>query len=226
MREEWGNAPGLYFRFGIFIAMSGALMPGPMLAVTIKESLEQGWYAGLLIATGHALAEIILLFLFALGLGTVIQTRWVTVVVGIIGGLVLVIMGLDMANKALRERVVLSFSGQGDKPDAQITRKSIGRALGAGVIVSVANPYWIIWWLTIGILYVTQALQHGWPGLGCFYTGHVMADYVWYVMVAIIVATGKKFITAAVYKWILVGCGLLLVVLGLYFSMQGVMAVI
>ena len=25
-----------------FIVMSGALMPGPMLAVTIKESLEQG----------------------------------------------------------------------------------------------------------------------------------------------------------------------------------------
>ncbi len=205
--------------------MSGALMPGPMLAVTIKESLEQGWPAGIFITTGHAAAEIALLFLFALGLGTVIKVQWITAVVGIIGGIVLIIMGLDMLMGAIRNRVGLDLNG-GDKPAGQVTAKSIGRAVGAGVIVSAANPYWIIWWLTIGVMYVAEALKYGWLGLGCFYTGHILADYVWYVLIAVIVATGKKFLTAAVYKWILAGCGVLMVILALYFSLQGIRAII
>ena len=146
-----------------------------------------GW---LFITTGHTAAEIALLCLFALGLGTVIKVQWVTAVVGIIGGLVLFIMGLDMLMGALRDRVSLDLNGR-DKTAGQITPKSIGRAVGAGVIVSAANPYWIIWWLTIGVMYVAEALKYGWLGLGFFYTGHILADYVWYVLIAVIVATGK-----------------------------------
>ena len=205
--------------------MSGALMPGPMLAVTIKESLEQGCPAGFFITTGHAAAEIAVLCLFALGLGTVIQLQWITAVVGIIGGLVLIIMGSDMLMGALRDRVSLDLNGR-DKTAGQITPKSIGRAVGAGVIVSAANPYWIIWWLTIGVMYVAEALKYGWLGLGFFYTGHILADYVWYVLIAVIVATGKRFLTAAVYKWILAGCGVLMMILALYFTLQGIRAII
>ena len=205
--------------------MSGALMPGPMLAVTIKESLEQGWPAGFFITTGHAVAEIAILCLFALGLSTVIQLQWITAVVGIIGGLVLFIMGSDMLMGALRDRVGLDLNG-GDKPAGQITPGSIGRAVGAGVIVSAANPYWIIWWLTIGVMYVAEALKYGWVGLGFFYTGHILADYVWYVLIAVIAATGKKFLTAAVYKGIIAGCGVLMMILALYFSLQGIKAII
>ncbi len=205
--------------------MSGALMPGPMLAVTIKESLEQGWPAGFFITTGHSVAEIALLCLFALGLGTGIKVQWITTVVGIIGGLVLFIMGLDMLKGALQERVALDLNG-GDKPVGQVTPRSMGRAIGAGVIVSAANPYWIIWWLTIGVMYVAEALKYGWLGLSCFYSGHILADYVWYVLIAVIAATGKKFITAAIYKWILAGCGVLMMFLALYFSLQGIKAII
>ena len=205
--------------------MSGALMPGPMLAVTIKESLEQGWPAGFFITTGHAVAEIAILCLFALGLSTVIQLQWITAVVGIIGGLVLFIMGSDMLMGALRDRVGLDLNG-GDKPAGQITPGSLGRAVGAGVIGSAANPYWIIWWLTIGVMYVAEALKYGWLGLGFFYTGHILADYVWYVLIAVIAATGKKFLTAAVYKGIIAGCGVLMMILALYFSLQGIKAII
>ncbi|MGB4429667.1 MAG: LysE family transporter, partial [Thermacetogeniaceae bacterium] len=195
------------------------------LAVTIKESLEQGWPAGFFITTGHAVAEIAILCLFALGLSTVIQLQWITAVVGIIGGLVLFIMGSDMLMGALRDRVGLDLNG-GDKPAGQITPGSIGRAVGAGVIVSAANPYWIIWWLTIGVMYVAEALKYGWLGLGFFYTGHILADYVWYVLIAVIAATGKKFLTAAVYKGIIAGCGVLMMILALYFSLQGIKAII
>ena len=118
-----------------------------------------------------------------------------------------------------------SRQGQACRP--QVTPRSMGRASRrVGVIVSAANPYWIIWWLTIGVMYAAGALKYGWLGLSCFYSGHILADYVWYVLIAVIAATGKKFITAAIYKWILAGCGVLMMFLALYFSLQGIKAII
>lgn len=82
---------------------------------------------------------------------------------------------------------------QGGQVVTEVTRRSFSRALGAGVVVSIVNPGWIIWWLTIGVLYVTQALQYGLLGLGFFYTGHILADFAWYIFIAFIVASGKNY---------------------------------
>ncbi|MGB4505397.1 MAG: LysE family transporter [Syntrophaceticus sp.] len=102
---------------------------------------------------------------------------------------------------------------------------SFSRVLTTGIVVSVANPGGIIWWLTIGVMYVTQALQYGWLGLGFFYTGHILADFAWYVFIAFIVATGKNYLTPNIYQWILAGCGLLMVFLALFFFLQGIQGI-
>jgi threonine/homoserine/homoserine lactone efflux protein len=216
------------FASSFLIAMSGALMPGPMLAVTIRESLEQGWLAGMFIASGHGLAEIILLCLFALGLSSVLQAHWITVIVGIVGGLVLFLMGIQMMYNALQGKMEFAAlsNEQGGQVVTEVTRRSFSRALGAGVVVSIVNPGWIIWWLTIGVLYVTQALQYGLLGLGFFYTGHILADFAWYIFIAFIVASGKKLLTAKTFNLILAGCGLLLVFLALVFILQAILSVI
>jgi len=220
----------LAFIFGssFLIAFSGALMPGPMLAVTIKESLEQGWPAGVFISAGHALAEIALLGMFAVGLSGVLQARWITIIVGTVGGLVLFMLGAGMIYGALRGNTGLTAlsADQGEQVvTGKVSKTSFRRALGAGIVISVANPGWIIWWLTIGVLYVTQALKLGWLGLGVFYTGHILADFVWYVLLAFIVATGRKLLTPNIYRWILSGCGLMMVFLALFFLIQGIRAV-
>lgn len=212
------------FASSFLIAFSGALMPGPMLAVTIRESLEQGWLAGVFISTGHALAEIALLGMFALGLSKILQAQWITAVVGTVGGLVLLLMGIDMINNALRGKAgLITLCDQGEQvATGKILTTSFSRVLTTGIVVSIANPGWIIWWLTIGVMYVTQALQYGWLGLGFFYTGHILADFAWYVFIAFIVATGKNYLTPNIYQWILAGCGLLMVFLALFFFLQGI----
>lgn len=216
------------FFSSFLIALSGALIPGPMLAVTIKESLEQGWPAGVFISAGHGLAEIALLGIFSLGVSRVLQTRWVMIAVGIVGGAALLMMGMYMITGVLwRKRGLTAISDQGGLlAGGRASPTSFGRALGAGVVVSVANPTWIIWWLTIGILYVTKALQHGWLGLGVFYTGHILADFTWYVFIAFLVATGKKILTPITYNWVMMGCGMMMVFLALFFLFQGVQAVV
>jgi threonine/homoserine/homoserine lactone efflux protein len=163
-----------------------------------------------------------------LGLSSVLQAHWITVIVGIVGGLVLFLMGIQMMYNALQGKMEFAAlsNEQGGQVVTEVTRRSFSRALGAGVVVSIVNPGWIIWWLTIGVLYVTQALQYGLLGLGFFYTGHILADFAWYIFIAFIVASGKKLLTAKTFNLILAGCGLLLVFLALVFILQAILSVI
>lgn len=218
----------LIFLSSFLLAMSGAMMPGPLLAVTVKECLQEGWPAGVYISIGHGLTEVLLIGLVVLGLGRLLQAQWITAVVGVAGGLVLLLMGVDMIAGALKEKQALALTGEGvsGTDGGFLHQSAFWRILGAGVIVSVANPTWIIWWLTIGMLYVTQALKFGWVGIGLFYSGHFLADFAWYVLVAVLIATGKKFLSVPVYRWIMAVCGLLVVVLALLFTFQGFQAAV
>jgi len=212
-------SPLFIFVTSFLIAMSGALMPGPLLTVTIKESLLYGWRAGFFISTGHGIAEIVIIVLFALGLNHLLQAQWISAGVGIIGGLVLLLMGGDIIRSSLNGNIKIASR---DLSPLEAEPGSFWRPLREGLIVSIANPGWVIWWFSIGIVYVTMALQQGWIGLSSFYTGHILADFTWYVFIAFAVATGKKFMSDRAYKWILTICGILLVGLALFFMSNGV----
>jgi threonine/homoserine/homoserine lactone efflux protein len=221
--ERGGGRLSLLFIFttAYVVALSGALMPGPLLTVTIKESLQQGWRSGLLITAGHGLVEIALLALFALGLNRLLHLQWISMVIGIGGGLALLYMGVDICHSALRGATGLDLEQDGGGVVRLGTASRLS-PLKSGLIATVANPYWVLWWFTIGILYVTQALQAGIIGLGSFYTGHILADLSWYVFVAGAVATGKRWLSTAAYRGILGVCGIFLLVLAAYFIYRGV----
>lgn len=77
--------------WGIFISafiigFSGALMPGPMLGITINGSLKKGWKAGPLIVLGHGILEIILVITMTFGLKDLFANQTVAGVIGLIGG--------------------------------------------------------------------------------------------------------------------------------------------
>jgi hypothetical protein len=48
------------FASSFVIALSGALMPGPLLTATISECSQRGFIAGPLLITGHAILELVL----------------------------------------------------------------------------------------------------------------------------------------------------------------------
>ena len=91
----------------------------------------------------------------------------------------------------------------------------------SGIALSVSNPYWLLWWCTIGLNYAALALKHGYGGLAAFYTGHIASDLAWYSLVAAGVAAGRRICPPAVYRAVLFACGLALVALGAYFLGDG-----
>jgi threonine/homoserine/homoserine lactone efflux protein len=203
---------------GIFVSsfvvgLSGALMPGPMLTVTIAEATRRGAWAGPLIVLGHGIIEFSLFIALVLGLGEILKHNLVFGIVGTGGALVLIWMGVNMVRGI--KTATLKF---------QLDEGEQSRPVLAGLLTSISNPYFIIWWATIGLSYIAVSQRQGIIGLGSFYSGHIMADVVWYCAVAAAVTAGKKIMNDRTYRWIIALCGGFLVCLGLYFGSNGLKA--
>ncbi len=193
------------------VALSGALMPGPLLTVTVGEAARRGFWAGPLIIVGHSLLELGLVLLLLVGLGAWLNRPLILGTVGVLGAAMLGWMGLMTLKAARRGRLEFEAgNGSGLNP------------VLAGVLMSAANPYWLIWWLTIGLGYVMFAMKYGAAGVALFYLGHIAADFTWYTIVSGAVAGGRRFLSDGLYRGFLAGCGVFLVGFGGYFAVQGV----
>ncbi len=194
------------------VGLSGALMPGPLLALTIGETARGGFRAGPLLVLGHGILELSLVVALVLGLSHVVGNELVVSIVGIVGGSVLIYMGLATVRQGWRKAGMLAS-----------TVKTANRKLVvSGIVVSASNPYWLIWWATIGTTYLLWSLKLGVGGVAAFFTGHISADFIWYALVAFIIVKGKRIISNNIYRWFLIICGLALVGLGCYFIVSGI----
>ncbi len=79
-----------------------------------------------------------------------------------------------------------------------------------GILMSLANPYWIIWWATIGLGYVMISKSQGIAGVAFFFLGHIMGDLVWYSAISFAVGKGRQFFSTRTYKILVGGCAVFL----------------
>jgi threonine/homoserine/homoserine lactone efflux protein len=193
------------------VALSGALMPGPLLTITVGEAARRGFWAGPLIILGHGLLELALVLLLLAGLGTILNTPVILGTVGLVGGGVLAWMGLGLLRASRTSR--LQF---------EAGNASLVHPVWSGIFMSLANPYWLIWWLTIGLGYVIFAAKYGFLGVFLFFAGHILADLVWYTLISAAVAYGRNFFTDGLYRGFLAACGCFLFLFSGYFGFQGV----
>jgi len=195
------------------VGFTGALMPGPMLALTISQATRYGFWAGPLIVLGHAILELVLVIALVIGLSQVIGNQLVLSIVGIVGGLVLMYMGVTTTKQGWQSAVLPLRS-----TDNTQNRKLVF----SGIIVSLSNPYWTMWWATIGLTYLLWSAKLGLIGVATFFASHISADFIWYALIAFIVVKGRKTINDGIYRWFLIICGLALVGLGVYFITSGI----
>lgn len=207
------SSPGFIFLTALFIAFSGALIPGPFLTIDISETVRHGFKAGPLLVTGHAIAELVLVLALVLGLTRVINQEWLTASISLAGGLFLLWMAVGMIRVGRGSMSPL-------RPGA-VAAISNSRTVLTGILASVLNPTWLIWWATIGLTLVVWAMKQGPMGLVYFFSGHILADFSWYGFVSFLVVRGRKFWGDSLHRGLLIGCGLFLIVLGVYFIFKG-----
>ena len=199
------------FVLSFITALSGALMPGPLLTVTIAQTARKGFLASVFLVLGHSLLELLAVVGLWFGLGHFLKIKPVIGTIAVLGGAVLLWMGWGMIRDARREVLdVRTDVDGGAAPAGGILRNPVI----TGAVVSISNPYWIIWWATIGLTFFAALSQNVLTIVGTFYVGHIMGDIIWYLAVGAAVATGRRVLSPAIYGIIVQICGMFLIFLG------------
>jgi len=190
------------------VGLSGALVPGPMLTVTIADSVKKGFITGPLVILGHFITEFALIIFIMAGFGWLVGSSTAAIIIGTLGGVMLIYMGFNTSRSTI----------QLEKPVDEAGKTSNYGSIFKGIITSVSNPYFFIWWATIGLAFLFKGLEiAGLVGLVGFLIGHWSADLGWYSTISFFSSKGSEFMSGNQYKILMKICGLFLIVLGAYF---------
>ncbi|MEW6221879.1 MAG: LysE family transporter [Candidatus Hadarchaeota archaeon] len=196
----------LQLPIGFAVALSGALIPGPMFAFIVSKTPSSGSRTGLFAAVGHILVEFVLLTLIALGLGVALGNQSFQAGVFAVGGVSLVVISLltflKLKTVSVQSRAPANY-----------------RPLVGGVLFStVFNPTVFLWWATVGTVMLAEAwVAASAAGVVAWLMGHFLADISWFSFVSYSVHKGKRFLGLRGHRALLAICGLILFAFGALF---------
>lgn len=197
---------------GFTIGLTGALVPGPMLFATIELSLKKGWLAGPEVVLGHMLVELVLSILILFGFASFVGSDAISAI-SVAGGLALAVFGL----LTIKDAKAAASSGISPKmSDLKLTSNPIAM----GLITSVSNPYFWIWWLTAGSALVLRERELGLLISLAYILGHWTADLSWFTAVSGSFSRGKTLFSQKTHRFILYMCGIFLIIFGFYFMLN------
>jgi len=195
----------------VVVTASGALAPGPLFFVNVAHGTKSGAKGGMAFSIGHTLVEFGLVMLLALGLLTVVNEPAVKAVIGVVGGVFLLAFGVLQIHQFLISKS--EFSG--------IETMASRNPLLLGSLFTGLNPYFIIWWLTVGLKLISDSIIFAsWAGVLLMYVAHVWMDYVWLTTTAYLAKKGTSLIGSRGYRIVMAAFGGILVYFGLYFLLS------
>lgn len=187
------------------VSLSGVMLPGPLTAATIARGYNDK-NAGAMIGIGHAIIEIPIIALIYFGFAAFIADPLVKMVTGLAGGALLVLMGLLIFftfRKPLEGSAVLPYS-----------------SLVTGIVMTGGNPYFLLWWATIGVALVSGASAFGIYGLALFTIVHLTCDIAWEQVVSMTVFRTRHLWTPGVQKTVFSVCAAVLIGFGVLYGVS------
>jgi threonine/homoserine/homoserine lactone efflux protein len=193
----------------IITSLSGVMAPGPMFTATLAKSLKSQW-AGMQISLGHAVIEVPLILLVYFGLARFFEYSLVQLLLGVLGGIMIIWMGIGL----FRSRKVMSGEGKDTTYSAFTT----------GIIMTGLNPFFLVWWVTIGSLLLMSFLAEvGAWGLPFFIVVHWLCDLVWLSLVSFSIYKTRKFWSQKTQEWVFIFLSLVLLYFGAQFIVKAIM---
>lgn len=190
----------------ILLTASGALAPGPLFFQTITQGAKTGARSGLIFSIAHTLVEFSLIMLLAIGLLAIQNEVFIRTVIGTIGGIVLIFFGMYQ---------IIGLRKKKQNEETQVAPSH--RLFFIGIIFTAFNPYFILWWLTVGSNLILLALEFAaLAGVIFMFLCHIWMDYVWLIAVSYF---AKKGVNALGSQWYRVLIGLFGVIL-IYFGVS------
>ncbi|MGD9143439.1 MAG: LysE family transporter [Dehalococcoidia bacterium] len=192
----------------IVTSLSGVMAPGPMFAVTLAKSLKSPW-AGVLVSLGHAVIEVPLILLVYFGLAQFFENEVVSLVLGVLGGGMIIWMGFSL----FRARKEMAREGKDTTYNAFV----------AGILMSGLNPFFLVWWVTVGSLLLMNFLDAvGDWGLPFFIVVHWLCDLVWLSLVSVVIYRTRTFWAQRIQELVFVVLSAALYYFGVMFVVKGI----
>ncbi len=192
----------------VLTTASGALAPGPMFTANVIYGAKYGARSGLSFSLGHTLVELPLILLLGVGLLGVAAQRYVASWIGAVGGVALIVFGVYQLRSSL------SLSGVKSDSSVGLRRNSVA----AGVFFTALNPFFILWWLSVGARLVLDALLFAsLTGLAILFASHIWMDYVWLIFVAYLARRGRSVLDTRWYRVLMVVFSVVLIYFGYVF---------
>ena len=187
----------------LIISCSGAMQPGPVTATAIAMGARSR-YAGPLIAIGHGIIEFPLMVVIILGMGKYFRLPKVQIAIGLAGGVFLILMAMQ---------ALLSVKARADAQPKALA----GKPILAGIILSATNPYFLLWWATVGMALATQATKWGVWAFALFALAHWSVDLVWLQILSWASFKGSSLLGPRLQQIVLLICTLALFAFGIFF---------
>ncbi len=189
----------------IIISASGVMSPGPLFAANITYGLREGFRSGIKIAIGHSIVELPLVILLGIGVFSLEIFPEFRVIISIFGAITL----FGFAGIQIKSIF---------KKNTNISTKPKHGPIITGILFSALNPFFIIWWLTIGFKLISDAmLIWAFAGILIVFVLHIWMDFVWLGMVAFFASKSVKIISNRNYKIMVAGLSLILIYFGIIF---------
>jgi threonine/homoserine/homoserine lactone efflux protein len=197
-----------FFGFAVMviaISASGVMSPGPLFSANIIYGVREGKIAGLKMAVGHTIVEFPLIIFLGAGIITSNIIPEFRVLIAIIGAI-----GL-FGFAGLQIRTIFQ------KKNQRNLKPTRGPIL-AGIFLSALNPFFIIWWLTVGFKLITESIElWGFFGIVILFLVHIWMDYVWLYVVAFFASKTNNLLSNRNYKIMIVALAMILIYFGIEF---------
>lgn len=207
-----------FFVLVVVVSASGALSPGPLFLATIQSSMRAGRFAGLAVAAGHMAFELPLVMAIGLGVWNFVSDPLIWRAVGLLGACALITFGfiqLWASIKSLRAGFSeVCVKGASRSRIREAGDPGLFTAFLTGLTFTALNPYFIMWWFTVGLTLISEALRYGAIyGILQMFGFHIWLDYAWLGLTGYAAAVGGKLLSGRHVN--LVATALALAIIGL-----------
>jgi threonine/homoserine/homoserine lactone efflux protein len=207
----------------VLLSASGVLSPGPLFLMNLVYGTKQGYQTGLKIASGHAMIEFPLIVILTISFFQLTNTPAVTYnlnVLGLVGGTSIIIFAIiQIINITRKEKRKNLFNNSNPRVPFIVDKPVL-----LGIIFSALNPFFIAWWLTVGLKLISDSISLFGVITGSIllFSFHIWMDYVWLILTSYLISKGVSIIKTRYYYFLLVVLNIILTFFGVYMVISGI----
>jgi threonine/homoserine/homoserine lactone efflux protein len=207
----------------ILVSLSGVLSPGPLFFANLIYGSKEGFRSGIKIAFGHTIVELPLIILLVIGVSQIPYSGFTSIgnlkIIGIVGGIAIVAFSILQIKDIIKEKDVgIILNSNGIKEIQKVSYNNRNRPVIAGIIFSVLNPFFLAWWLTVGLKLVSDSVSSFGvlSGTVSLFSFHIWMDYAWLTLISCLIFKGISILKSKYYKMLLLTLSTMFGFYGLY----------